>query len=51
MQKNHGAAIFQTFAQIADNADMEKVSAKIKDVKLDNVAKKKEINQKYFYIP
>lgn len=27
----------QTFAQIADNADMQKVSAKIKNTKLDNV--------------
>ena len=29
----------QTFVQIADNADMEKVSAKIKNVKLNNVGK------------
>lgn len=29
----------QTFVQIADNADMEKVSAKIKKVKLNNVGK------------
>lgn len=27
----------QTFAQLADNADLEKVSAKIKNVKLDNI--------------
>jgi predicted permease len=27
----------QTFAQIADNADMQKVSAKIKSVKMDNI--------------
>lgn len=29
----------QTFAQLADNADLEKVSAKIKNVKLDNIGK------------
>lgn len=29
----------QTFVQIADNADMQKVSAKIRDVKLNNVSK------------
>jgi ABC-type antimicrobial peptide transport system permease subunit len=30
-----GASWFQTFVQIADNADMDKVSAKIKDVKIN----------------
>ncbi len=30
-----GASWFQTFVQLADNADMDKASAKIKDVKLD----------------
>ncbi|MDF2431272.1 MAG: putative transport system permease protein [Mucilaginibacter sp.] len=30
---------FQTFVQIADNADMNKISAKIKDVKLKRVTK------------
>jgi putative ABC transport system permease protein len=30
-----GASWFQTFAQIADNADMEKVSARIRDVELN----------------
>ena len=34
-----GSNFSQTFAQIADNADMEKVSAKIKNVKLNNVSK------------
>ncbi len=32
-----GSNFSQTFVQIADNADMQKVSAKIKSVKLDNV--------------
>ena len=32
----------QTFVQIADNADMEKVSAKIKNVKLDNVGEEEK---------
>lgn len=32
-----GSNFTQTFAQIADNADMEKVSAKIRDVKLNKV--------------
>ncbi len=30
-----GASWFQTFVQLADNADMDAVSAKIKDVKLN----------------
>lgn len=34
-----GSNFSQTFVQIADNADMEKVSAKIKNIKLDNVGK------------
>ena len=34
-----GSNFSQTFAQIADNSDMEKVSAKIKNVKLNNVSK------------
>jgi len=34
-----GSNYSQTFAQIADNADMEKVSAKIKNTKLNNVNK------------
>jgi len=32
-----GASWFQTFVQIADNADMDKVSAKIRDVKLNAI--------------
>jgi ABC-type antimicrobial peptide transport system permease subunit len=34
-----GSNYSQTFVQIADNADMEKVSAKIKNTKLNNVSK------------
>jgi len=34
-----GASWFQTFAQIADNADMDKVSAKIRDIKLNALKK------------
>ncbi|HEV8284623.1 MAG TPA: ABC transporter permease [Chitinophagaceae bacterium] len=34
-----GSNFSQTFVQIADNTDMEKVSAKIKNVKLNNVNK------------
>jgi putative ABC transport system permease protein len=37
MQNPWGSNFSQTFVQIADNAVMEKVSAKIKNVKLDNV--------------
>ena len=37
-----GSNFSQTFAQIADNADMEKVSAKIKNVKLNNVGKEEK---------
>ena len=37
MQNPWGSNYTQTFAQIADNVDMEKVSAKIKDVKLNKV--------------
>jgi len=37
MQEPWGSNFSQTFVQIADNADMKKVSAKIKNVKLDNV--------------
>jgi len=33
-----GSNFSQTFVQIADNADMEKVSAKIRNVKLNNVS-------------
>ncbi len=37
MEQPWGSNFSQTFVQIADNADMQKVSAKIKNVKLDNV--------------
>jgi putative ABC transport system permease protein len=39
MKEPWGSNFSQTFAQIADNADMETVSAKIKNVKLNNVSK------------
>lgn len=37
MSEPWGSNFSQTFVQIADNADMEKVSAKIKNTKLNNV--------------
>jgi putative ABC transport system permease protein len=37
MEDPWGSNFTQTFAQIGDNADMEKVSAKIRDVKLNKV--------------
>jgi putative ABC transport system permease protein len=37
MKEPWGSNFSQTFVQIADNADMDKVSAKIKNVKLNNV--------------
>lgn len=37
MKEPWGSNFSQTFAQIADNADLDKVSAKIKNVKLNNV--------------
>ena len=37
MQNPWGSNFSQTFVQVADNADMQKVSAKIKNTKLDNV--------------
>ena len=39
MDEPWGSNFSQTFVQIADNADMEKVSAKIKNAKLNNVGK------------
>jgi len=39
LEEPWGSNYSQTFAQIADNADMEKVSAKIKNTKLNNVNK------------
>lgn len=42
----------QTFVQVADNADMERVSAKIKNVKLDNVGQdEKRYKWKVFLQP
>lgn len=42
MDNPWGSNFSQTFVQIADNADMEKVSAKIKNTKLDNVGKEEK---------
>ncbi|HVV06898.1 MAG TPA: ABC transporter permease [Puia sp.] len=42
-----GASWFQTFVQIADNADMEKVSAKIRDVKLNAVKRGNSDDARY----
>ena len=39
METPWGSNFSQTFVQIADNANMEKVSAKIKNTKLNNVSK------------
>lgn len=39
MDEPWGSNFSQTFVQIADNADMQKVSAKIKNTKLNNVGK------------
>lgn len=39
MEEPWGSNFSQTFVQIADNADMKKVSAKIKNAKLNNVSK------------
>src|SRR5215213_5617808 len=39
MDEPWGSNFSQTFVQVADNIDMEKVSAKIRNVKLDNVSK------------
>ena len=47
MDEPWGSNFSQTFAQIADNADMEKVSAKIKNVKLNNVS---EEEKKYEWV-
>lgn len=35
--QNWGNNSFQLFAQVADNADVDKISARIKDIKLNNV--------------
>jgi ABC-type antimicrobial peptide transport system permease subunit len=42
MDEPWGSNFSQTFVQIADNADMEKVSAKIKNTKLNNVGKEEK---------
>jgi len=42
-----GSNFSQTFVQVADNADMDKVSAKIKNVKLDNVG---DYEKKYEWV-
>ena len=48
-----GENSFQLFVQLADNADMAKVSAKIKDIKLDKVSKDdaKKYNPQLFLHP
>jgi ABC-type antimicrobial peptide transport system permease subunit len=42
MKEPWGSNFSQTFVQIADNADMKKVSAKIKNVKLNNVGEEEK---------
>lgn len=42
MDEPWGSNFSQTFVQIADNTDMQKVSAKIKDAKLNNVGKEEK---------
>lgn len=42
MKEPWGSNFSQTFVQIADNADMMKVSAKIRNVKMDNVGKEEK---------
>jgi putative ABC transport system permease protein len=39
MENPWGSNFSQTFVQLADNADMQKVSAKIKNIKMDNSSK------------
>ena len=52
MEEPWGSNFSQTFVQVADNADMEKVSAKIKNTKLNNVGKEeKNINGLFFCNP
>ncbi|MDN3655937.1 ABC transporter permease [Ferruginibacter paludis] len=52
MEQPWGRNFTQTFAQLADNADMEKVSAKIKNVKLNAVgAEEKKFNAAMFLQP
>jgi putative ABC transport system permease protein len=42
-----GASWFQTFVQVADNADMDKVSAKIKNIKLDALTNSHNADARY----
>jgi len=42
-----GASWFQTFVQLADNADMNRVSAKIKNLKLDALTAKHNADARY----
>ena|SRR5688572_27798475 len=42
MDEPWGSNFSQTYAQIADNADMDKVSAKIRNVKLNNVSEEEK---------
>ncbi len=52
MKNPWGSNFTQTFAQVADNSDMQKVSAKIKNVKLDQVSKEeKKYNAQVFLQP
>jgi len=52
MKNPWGSNFSQTFAQVADNSDMQKVSAKIKNVKLDQVSKEeKKYNAQVFLQP
>src|SRR4030095_12249902 len=47
MEEPWGSNFTQTYVQIADNADMEKVSAKIRNIKLNNVS---EEEKKYQWV-
>lgn len=42
-----GASWFQTFVQIADNADMNKVSGKIKDIKMNDLQRTKNSDARF----
>jgi len=45
MSNPWGSNFTQTFAQLADNADLDQVSSKIKNVKLDNVGEEQQKSQ------
>jgi len=52
MKNPWGSNFTQTFAQVADHSDIQKVSAKIKNVKLDQVSKEeKKYNAQVFLQP